>query len=268
MLRPNYDVWLDMFSRTMDEGYTIAPRGYKIKEIRDLQFTIDSLYPFMNFMHRKLNIPYFKKEMIWKLGGDPFDDSIKLHAKMWDQVQNTDGSFNSNYGQYWFGQQQGLMKVFNELVLDKDSRRAVIPMLSDKHIGPHVKDTVCTECVGFHIRGDVLHMSVHMRSSDQIFGLGTDLPTFAFLQRLLLGMLKYVYQNLRLGTMTVTAMSSHIYDRHFVMVDNILNDTRIAECSVMPIIVHPDEAFKIVASRGRVDPSWGPLAFWLTQEIA
>lgn len=268
MRRPNYDVWLQMFERTLTEGASPAPRGYGIKEIRDLQFTIDSMHPFMNFTHRKLNIPYFKKEMLWKLGGDPFDDSIKVHAKMWEQVQNTDGSFNSNYGQYWFGEQAGLLKAFNELVLDRHSRRAVIPMLSAKHIGPHVNDTVCTECVGFHIRNNFLHMSVHMRSSDQIFGLGTDLPTFAFLQRLMHGMLESVYPVLGLGTMTVTAMSSHIYERHYVMVDNILKDPAIAECSVMPIIIEPREAFLIAASKGRVDPSWGKLSHWLMMEIA
>jgi len=268
MKRPNYDIWVAMFVRTLSDGDNLSPRGSKIKEIRDLQFTIDSMYPFMNFKHRKLNIPYFKKEMLWKLSGDPFNDSIKAHAKMWESVQNSDGSFNSNYGQYWFGEQQGLMKAFNELVLDADSRRAVIPMLNASHIGPHVKDTVCTECVGFHIRQNALHMSVHMRSSDQIFGLGTDLPTFAFLQRLLHGMLLTVYPNLNLGRMTVTAMSSHIYERHYAMVDTIIKDQSIAECSVMPIITEPKEAFQLAVSRGNIDPSWGLLSYWLATELA
>ena len=264
----NYDIWLTMFEKTMIEGDSPSPRGLGIKEIRDMKFTIDAMYPFMNFKHRKLNIPYFKKEMLWKLGGDPYDDSIKIHAKMWEQVQNSDGSFNSNYGQYWFGEQMGLLKAFNELVQDQYSRRAVIPMLSAKHIGPHVKDTVCTESVGFHIRDGYLYMSVHMRSSDQIFGLGTDLPTFAFLQRLMHGMLLSVYNDLLLGTMTVVAMSSHIYERHYEMVSRILHDPAVAECSLMPVITKPSEAFRIAASMGRVDPNWGQLSRWLVMEIA
>lgn len=260
--RPNYGVWINMFRETMATQSTISPRGAKIRELEDYQFTIDPMYPFMNFEHRNLNIDYFRKEMRWKLGADRFDKSICEHAKMWASVMNTDGSFNSNYGQYWFGEQLGMMKAINELIRDIDSRRAVIPMLQAGHIGPHVKDSVCTEAIGFRIRDGRLNCSVHMRSSDQIFGLGTDIPTFSFLQRLVLGILQTVYPYLTLGNMTITAMSSHIYERHFDMVTNILQSPTIGHCSVMPIAT-TEEAFKIAASAGKVDPNWGPLSEWL-----
>lgn len=263
----NYDAWLEMLADCMHNGFETAPRGQRIRELEDYKLTIDPMYPFMNFKHRNLKIEYFKKEMLWKLSGDPFNRSIMAHAKMWESVQNNDGSFNSNYGQYWFGEQMGLFVAFNELVKDFYSRRAVIPMLRASHIGPQVKDTVCTETVGFRIRGGMLNMSVHMRSSDQIFGLGTDIPTFAFLQRLLFGMLRSVYPELQLGNMTIVAMSSHIYERHFEMVDKILAEPHVAECSLMPI-PSISEAFKIAASGGVVDASWGHLARWLVTEGA
>lgn len=267
MLRPNYVTWLEMFSNTMLNGIETKPRGQMIRELEDFKLVIDPMHPFMNFKHRKLRIDYFKKEMLWKLTGDPFNSDIMAHAKMWESVRNNDGSFNSNYGQYWFGEQMGLFVAFNELVKDVYSRRAVIPMLSASHIGPQVKDTVCTESVGFRIRDGKLNMSVHMRSSDQIFGLGTDIPTFAFLQRLLLGMLRSVYTELELGNMTIVAMSSHIYGRHFEMVESILQDPAVAECSVMPLPTVA-EAFKIAASGGNVNTAWGNLAHWLTTEGA
>lgn len=267
MRRPNYSIWREMFRETMTHGILTSPRGQMIREMEDYKFTIDPMYPFMNFKHRNLKIDYFKREMLWKLTGDPFNESIKAHAKMWDSVQNNDGSFNSNYGRYWFGEQMGLFVAFNELVKDVYSRRAIIPMLSASHIGPQVKDTVCTESVGFRIRNGELNMSVHMRSSDQIFGLGTDIPTFAFLQRLLLGMLQSVYPSLKLGTMTIVAMSSHIYERHFEMVNTILRDSSVGECSVMPI-PSTAEAFKIAASGGNVEAEWGNLARWLVTEGA
>lgn len=267
MRRPNYDVWLKMFTDTMLRGIETQPRGQAIRELEDYKIVIDPMHPFMNFKHRNLKIEYFKKEMLWKLTGDPFNTDIMAHAKMWASVRNNDGSFNSNYGQYWFGEQMGLFVAFNELVKDIYSRRAVIPMLRASHIGPHVKDTVCTESVGFRIRDGRLNMSVHMRSSDQIFGLGTDIPTFAFLQRLLLGMLRSVYTELELGNMTIVAMSSHIYGRHFEMVESIIADPAILECSVMPV-PSVSEAFKIAASGGNVDKTWGKLAFWLVTEGA
>lgn len=259
----NYDVWYDMLNRTMNEGHISAPRGQRIREIEDLQIRLDPMRPFMNFTHRKLKIDYFKKEMLWKLGADAFDSSIMDHAKMWASVRNTDGSFNSNYGQYWFGKQLGLMKAFNELVRDVNTRRSIIPMLNDSHIGPNVNDTVCTEAVGFRIRDNCLNMSVHMRSSDQIFGLGTDIPTFAFLMRILHGMLLTVFPNLRLGTLTITAMSSHIYERHFKMVDEILRDPQRAACTIMPVITEPSEAFRLAACAGHVNGDWGKLSRWL-----
>lgn len=258
---PNATTWVDMFHTTMTSGKTSSPRGEMIREIEDYQITIDPLFPFMNFKHRNLKVDYFKKEMLWKLTGDPFNDEIKKHAKMWESVQNSDGSFNSNYGQYWFGEQAGLLKAFNELARDQFSRRAIIPMLNSSHIGPGVRDTVCTEAVGFRIRDGFLNMSVHMRSSDQIFGLGTDIPTFAFLHRLMLGMANSLYP-LSLGSMTITAMSSHIYGRHFDMVGSIIEDPEMGELIKMPVCYHK-EAFKLAACAGKVDPTWGALSAWL-----
>ena len=248
------------------DGRRIDVRGSLISEVSDLQITVHSTYPFVDFPSRKYNIDYFKKEMIWKLTGDPFNESIKQHAKMWESVQNTDGSFNSNYGQYWFGEQLGLHKAFNELILDKHSRRATIPMLSAKHIGHGVNDTVCTGHITFQIRDSKLNMSVSMRSSDQIFGLGTDIPTFATLHRMMLAMLWTEYTGVYLGHITITADSSHIYERHFDMVGKILaNNEQITSNIEMPLMTTA-EAFKLAACKGNVDPSWGQFSKWLVGE--
>lgn len=260
----NFNTWLKMFEDTMQYGLQSKPRDEIISEMEDYKITINPMYPFMCFKHRNIKPDYFKKEMIWKLGANPHDESIKEHAKMWSFVQNKDGSFNSNYGQYWFGSQRGIYVAFNELVRDMDSRRAIIPMLNDSHIGPHVTDTVCTEAVGFRIRNAELNMSVHMRSSDQIFGLGTDIPTFAFLQRIMLGMLQSVYPGLGLGTMTIVAMSSHIYQRHFDMVNNIINDPEVEEDFTRMPLATTHEAFKLAACAGNVE-DWGELSKWLLE---
>jgi thymidylate synthase len=254
--------WL-MFDRTMTQGVEVKPRGLVIKEIEDLQLSVHPFFPFMTFRDRNYSVDYFKKEMIWKLSANKYDVTIKQHAKMWESVQNPDGTFNSNYGQFWFGEQNGFWFVVQELTRDPDSRRAVIPMLSKEHLKPETVDTVCTESVGFRIRNGKLNMSIHMRSSDQVFGLGTDIPTFAFLYRLVLGMLQMNHENLGVGTMCLTAMSSHIYDRHFKMVNDIL-DNGVDKLDVvsMPFCSGP-EALKIVASRGKNMAGTGRLGEWL-----
>lgn len=241
----------ELMDHTMRNGHEVRPRGFLIKEVLDAQITVDPSRPFQTWAARRYNVEYFKQEMRWKLGASKMDDSIKQHAKMWESVQNPDGSFNSNYGQYWFGQQMGLWKAYLELVRDRDSRRAVIPMLRDDHLSPETRDTVCTEAVTFFVRGNHLHMSVHMRSSDQIFGLGTDIPTFSVLFMLMHGLLSKHYVPLMVGDLTITAASSHIYEKHFEMVNKILSETCSEESEiVIPETWSDEECVSIIADRG------------------
>lgn len=262
----NSDALFSALSAAYSFGQTVEVRGSVIREAQDLQIRIDPRYPFVDFPSRKYNVDYFKKEMLWKLTGDPFNESIKEHAKMWESVQNTDGSFNSNYGQYWFGEQLGLHKAFNELILDKHSRRATIPMLSAKHIGHGVNDTVCTGHITFLIRENKLSMSVSMRSSDQIFGLGTDIPTFAVLYRMMLAMLHIKHPCVGMGKICITADSSHIYERHFEMVNKIIDGKEAIESFIEMPLMDPAEAFSLAACKGNVDPSWGEFSKWLVGE--
>lgn len=250
----NLQALKELMQHTMEDGHEVRPRGQLIKEVLDGVLTVSPLYPFQTFVARKYDIEYFKKEMLWKLGASRMDDSIKRHAKMWESVQNPDGSFNSNYGQYWFGTQMGFWKALMELIRDEDSRRATIPMLSDAHMTPETTDTVCTEAITFHIRANALHMSVHMRSSDQVFGLGTDIPTFSVLYMLMLGMLRtYRTRPLHIGYLTISAASSHIYERHFKTVDKIISE----DLTETPIVELPEssgagEVMGIIAHRGKV----------------
>ena len=249
----NHNAFVKLFTDTITHGRTVSPRGQKILELMDAQIEIHPQYPFQDFRNRGYNYGYFKQEMRWKLGASKYDDSIKQYAKMWESVQNPDGTFNSNYGQFWFGQQMGLMKAVLELIRDQDSRRASIPMLADSHLSPETRDTVCTEAVTLHIRDGRLFMSVHMRSSDQIFGLGTDIPTFSVLMMLAIGLLRSKYPTLQLGTVKITAASSHIYERHWGMVERILQEDISESTPVyLPTPASMGEVLGIIADRGVV----------------
>ena len=259
----NEHVWLKMFYETLNLGDHLAPRGLVIRELRDYQITVDPRYPFMGFPARGYNVDYFKREMLWKIGANRMDDSIKKHAKMWESVQNPDGSFNSNYGHYWFGPQMGFWNVVHELIRDIDSRQAVIPMLSKEHMTPETIDKVCTTAVGFHIRNFELHMSVQMRSSDQVFGLGTDIPTFSMLYRMVYAVLRAKY-DLAIGNLTITAMSSHIYQRHFQMVHDILESGLKGYQEIdMPWFKSPIEAINLISTRGKIHEPMSDVEEWL-----
>jgi thymidylate synthase len=264
-MRDQVNRYIQMYRDIMIYGTEIKPRGLDCREIEDLQIQVNPHYPFMTFTHRKYDVGYFKKEMMWKLTANKYDTSIQQHAKLWKEIINPDGTYNSNYGQFFFGPGYNVWDVVTELIRDPDSRKAIIPMLNVSHTAPHVVDTVCTEAVGFKIRGGRLNCSVHMRSSDVIFGLATDIPTFSFLYRLVLGLL---HPNIPcdLGTITITAMSSHIYSRHYEMVQKILED-RVYELTEMPYC-NCEEAMKIIASRGKPEilKTAGLLGEWLCQD--
>ena len=243
-------------------GTMVKPRGLECREVEDLQFYVDPDYPFMTFKHRKYDVGYFKKEMIWKLTADKYDKSIQEHASLWKEIINPDGSYNSNYGQYFFGTQYGVLDVVQELIRDPYSRKAVIPMMNNSHMGPGVKDTVCTMGIGFRIREGRLNCSVVMRSSDAIWGLATDIPTFAFVYRLVKGFLDPTTN----GFITITALSCHIYSRHYEMANAIINEP-IYEPAYMPYCTDA-EAMQIISSRGNRDllRRSGDLGRWLVCE--
>jgi thymidylate synthase len=136
-------------------------------------------------------------------------------------------------------------------------------MLSKEHMTPETIDKVCTMGVGFHIRNSELYMSVQMRSSDQIFGLGTDIPTFSFLYRLVLAVLKDHY-DIYPGSISITAMSSHIYERHFPMVERIIEDgVDNFEAVEMPWFPSSAAALRIIASRGKIETPKSIMEEWL-----
>lgn len=264
--------YLKMLQTIMRYGSSICPRGLDCKEVEDLQLVVDPCFPFLTYKMRNYDVSYFKKEMMWKLGANKYDRSIQDHAKLWKQVINPDQTYNSNYGQYWFGEQHGIWDVVTELLRDHDSRKAIIPMLNKSHMSPQTVDTVCTECVGFRLRpymdGYKLNMSVHMRSSDVIFGLGTDVPTFSFLYRLVFGIVAEAIQipmYFSEGRITITSMSSHVYARHYDMVILLLDHgiTEYIEES-MPRCM-PGDAMRIIASRGNPNLllNAGELGGWL-----
>jgi thymidylate synthase len=174
---------------------------------------------FANFKARKLKLEYIKREFRWYLKGDRYDTSITEHASMWKGLVNADGGINSNYGQYINKQ---FDKVIETLKADKDSRRAGIMILSSEHLLSDTKDVPCTYAMNFRIRDNKLNMTVHMRSQDAIFGMGNDAPAFSFVQEMVYVTLRDTYPELVMGNYHHFADSLHIYERHFEMVEEIL----------------------------------------------
>lgn len=228
--RDSYEAFHKIYTNIKQFGKLVAPRGQKVLEIENYSFTLPPYVRFASFEARKLKLDYIKKEFLWYLKGDRYDLSITEQASMWKTLINKDDSINSNYGQYIFypfaGSNQ-FDKAIKFLSDDKDSRRASVMILGRDHILSDTNDLPCTYGMNFRIRDDKLNMSVMMRSMDAIFGMCNDIPTFSFTHEMVYMYLKDTYPNLELGTYYHNVNSAHVYERHFEMLDKIVDSSDI-----------------------------------------
>lgn len=216
------EAFRQIFSDLKRHGKLCSPRGLKCLELEHHTYELPPYARFCNFEARKLNLNYVKNEFLWYLRGDKFDTSIGEKAKLWQSLVNADGSINSNYGQYLFGEQQQFDGIVKTLLEDRDSRRASAVILSRDHLKMETKDVPCTYALNFRIREGKLNMSVHMRSQDAIFGMGNDAPTFSFVHEMVYTYLRPKYPELELGAYRHTADSLHVYERHFEMLEQLV----------------------------------------------
>jgi thymidylate synthase len=296
--RDNVDVMLSMYS-AVRRGVETNPRGTKTKNVHNLVAIFDAATcPLTSFAHRKLNLDYCKKEWLWYLGADKFDDSIEQHASLWAKIKQPDGSYYSNYGQYLFAQTSARRRdwhnalepkylglqvdqiladrgeemfegpdghtyvrsisgssqfeyVVKTLKDDPSSRRASLSLLKREHLFEENKDVVCTYAINFTIEAKKLHMTVHMRSNDVIYGFTNDAFCFWHLYLYVYTVLKHHMSDLKTGTYTHMANSMHVYDRHYSMISDIVYMGRAGYVNVPIPVPTATEVLEIFRSRGK-----------------
>ncbi len=214
------DPWKSLFS-SLQNAPTASPRGMMTKEIMPYLFLSENPRAdrWCTFAPRRLNVPYACLEFLWYLKADPDDLSITEYAKIWRELA-AEGILQSNYGVYIFGAGQ-LQRCVDELSANPESRRAAIMILRPYHFDRGSNDIPCTLALTFFIREMKLHMHVHMRSSDAVFGMGNDVPCFTWTQELMLNLLKKRFPTLNMGRYCHMSDSMHVYERHFMMVNDI-----------------------------------------------
>lgn len=211
--------------------FETSPRGFKIKEIMNLSLQITN--PYNNLFENKARefpYKYLAGELLWYFSCRNDIEFISKYSKFWNNIANPDGkTVNSAYGHLiydlknennitsWEWAKQSLLK-------DKDSRQAIIRFNRPSHEFYENKDFVCTLVGTFHIRNNKLNLSIVMRSQDIIRGTTFDIPFFMLLQQIMLLELKQTYPDLELGTYTHTMQSAHLYEEHFELAKNMLNE--------------------------------------------
>jgi len=211
--------------------YVTNPRSMKIKEIINLIIEIEdpTSNMFINPI-RKTPQRYLAGEMYWYFQGREDVEFISKYSKFWKKLTNPDGvTVNSAYGnllfrdlnEYNITEWQWALK---SLIEDKDTRQAIIRFNKPKHSFVGNKDFVCTLNGIFNIRNDKLIFTVIMRSQDEILGRTFDIPFFTLLQQQMRNHLLPYYPDLKLGSFIHHNVSSHIYEKDFELVEDMLRN--------------------------------------------
>jgi len=225
-------------------GMESSPRGQKVKEANIATLDINPTLPIMNFQDRPFNYKYFCGEVAWYLMKNRNIDFINKFSSFWKKL-TINNNVNSNYGHilldehpstvyskdengYPLEKTNQLEWAYSSLVKDKDSRQAVAFLNCPYYQYEGNKDFVCTMYLNFWIRKDTLDMKVQMRSNDIFFGLSYDAPWFALIHQTMYLNLKKIYPELKLGMYFHCADNIHYYERHFELVDSILESDIIS----------------------------------------
>lgn len=208
--------------------YECSPRDQVIKEITNYHMEIEDPTSCMYTNSRRSSqFKYIAAELVWYFSGSNDLDFIEKYAKFWGKIENGDGTLNSAYGNLLFNptNHNQWQWAYNSLCKDKDSRQAILHFNTPEHQYYGNKDFVCTMYGIFQIRDNKLNFTISMRSNDVILGLPTDIAFFCLLQQQMLKLLQEgSYPGLELGTYTHIGNSVHVYERHFTMVEDMLDE--------------------------------------------
>jgi thymidylate synthase len=254
------------------DGLEQPVRGQKVRNVHNMAVELDMQEGpvFTNFGARNFSLDYAKREWLWYVGADKYDDSIQQHATMWAKLKQPDGSFFSNYGQYIFDDRSKYLEepvgsqfdyVVDTLKADPFSRRASIVLLRSDHLFGDNSDVVCTYAINFCIEGGALHMTVMMRSNDVIFGFTNDAFCFGELYEFVYSQLVEYLPPLARGTYTHFTNSMHVYERHFDMIKRIVAEGVDEFTHLQRPVPQPDEVRDLIKSRGTT--AYGQYTNWL-----
>lgn len=146
-------------------------------------------------------------ELLWYLSGSDEAAFVGSYIPFYVKAGKP-ANVNGGYGprirsRYGFDQ---LYAVIDMMRRKDGSRRAVIQLYEARDLLTD-DDVPCTTTMQFHRRGNVLHMSVTMRSNDAYLGLPHDVFCFTMLQELVAAEL-----GLELGEYIHMVGSMHLYD--------------------------------------------------------
>jgi len=207
------DAWLETLREILYFGNEVNPRGKRTKEILNNSFYFDMNYPVCYHQDRKLSYQFMAAEADWIISGDNTVQGIAGYNKNIAQFSDNGQIFNGAYGPPF---QEQLPYIVRSLNQDSTTRQAVMT-LWNRRPEPS-KDIPCTVSLAWNIRENQLNCHVFMRSSDAWLGLPYDLFNFTMMTCRVGSLI--INQQLNLGHMFVTLVSSHLYEEQWAAADD------------------------------------------------
>ncbi len=221
--------WLKQCAVILADGEEVSPRDQLTRELRTSTVHVDMRWPLVVCPARKLNYSFAAAEALWILDGDNRVETIAPYNPNIARFSDDGVIFNGAYGPRIQAQ---LDFVLERLRTDRDTRQAVLTIWQP--CPPQSKDTPCTVAMAFSIRRDALHCAVFMRSSDVWLGLPYDIFNFTLVAALVACTYNERMDPVELGTLTVTAASSHAYERDWSRIKECLEDRTSVRCQKLP----------------------------------
>lgn len=208
------EAWLQALNDIWNHGDRVEPRGMPTLEIQHRTVSTSMQFPVINFAPRKLSYQFMAAEAYWILSGDDRVSTIAPYNKHISQFSDNGETFDGAYGPKIVDQ---LEYIVNTLDQDEDTRQATLTIWRENP-GPS-KDIPCTVALDFKIRNGMINVHAFMRSSDVWLGLPYDLFNFSMIGARVCGLVNHRRRvrgepELTLGTLYLTAASSHMYKRN------------------------------------------------------
>jgi thymidylate synthase len=214
-----------VFERLLDAGVAVAPRGLQTRELIGQSFVLtDPRSRVVVSPSRRWSFPLAIGEFCWHASASNEIDALSYYAPRW-RAFSVDGRTvrGSCYGRHIFSREGGNPSRWEAVLAllrdDPASRRAVIDLSDQEVLDPLTADVSCTSTFQVLIRDAALHVIVHMRSNDAVWGLPYDIFLFTMLQEMMSAML-----GLEPGVYIHSVGSLHLYERHFDLANRVLEE--------------------------------------------
>jgi thymidylate synthase len=215
------DIRAKLIQKYKDEDFVTDKTGVNTIELIGESFIADE-----DWIIRKPNYEYIERELEWYKSKSLYVKDIPGKTPViWEQVSDSNGKINSNYGYLVWSEENGnqYSNVLDELRQNPNSRRAVMiynrPTMHADYNKDGMSDFICTYANTFMIRDGKLISHYLMRSNDAVFGYDNDVHWALHVQKQLAEDL-----NVEVGNLIWTATNLHVYQRHFNFIEELMND--------------------------------------------